>query len=1188
MEGHADTASSGQAQKDLVLERALREVERLSTRAALAEEDRRRALETTRSVQGNIRIMGRVRPALEGEEDDCGCLRVVSKTQLEVLTEPRALLTDGTVGKAGRPSLRRPSTRAVREGSMSPAPAPYDDYREAALEPRIFMFDQLFDIDANDDDVFSTVHDEITAAVDGEAVCILAYGATGSGKTHTVINLAERAARELERQAVSLAQGGLRLEITLQIVEIYNEQLRDLLVEGNSGGHLDPPKLKLSTVSSVSPSLVGAASRLISAETGDGIARSLEEMLRVGQAQRATSSTGVHGRSSRSHLVMSLYLSLRDSASGLLQRSGKLSLVDLAGSERLKQSEAVGEQLREAQHINRSLSALADVISAKERKVAYVPYRNSKLTHLLQDALGGQQQCRTVVIVALPPTRHSISETLHSLQFSSRLTALSMPTVSSRRSLRGLDPNRKGEFSRSDLRMEVEKLRSEFTNVCAQLDDCRTKLEEKDKQLEQAQKRNEELRASTEVFAKSRQQLFHGFVALNRRLKEVEATTLEEEEACEGIEAEFDEGVEGQSPAAPLWAADMADVHVGAAECRKRSPPSRAPSRSNSSGALVRRMQPVLHASRSVGAPSEIPERPMVSSGSHACRPMVSSGSYQPGPTSAPERRRPSPPAVSSRQRASQQASAPSAARTARSYAGSPGPLAETRPLGQHTWPTSRSAAGRTNEQGGSHSVSAWRGSRDVLMREGQAEGHPEPDASRSVPPPQRTTSLVAKKEDGASRRHSSRSGHSPGRAQPDKATPSSPSPRATRAQEEHSTQFFSIASPPRQGQSPQASEAYTPGTLPFSPRQGTIAWSPPLWATAVQSTTATPQSNMASFGPANQSELFASTDAGQLVGAVGGTPLTQAFREALAAITGQQSRPTTQLRSQPEAAVAAHSTPDAAGGTAPPHPPAKARSVSATRRSGTPREYVVEVLSPARARELTRDLPCTAMDLQKTAEVGLAESPRMVPSPRSPALLLCPGQEEILAESDAEELGGGSTISASSDEGEIRDRLKKALQLRGTPQRSSEAGRTTGARSAGTIPRTTPSGRASGAPNATRNRRPQVTAASNRRSGGERSSSPHTRNKAGQTSAPVPADVLTASGRGQQRAGTCAPPTTATRAGRQVPGSCHVQQVASPTRQINMAPPQAYETACSRSPGGPPTRYAPVLSRRVGGARRT
>merc|ERR1719401_1808143 len=101
-----------------------------------------------------------------------------------------------------------------------------------------------------------------------------------------MLNLAARAAQELERQAIELADEGVRLDITVQIVEIYNEQLRDLLAQD---GNAEPPRLKLSGSSS-SPHLQGATLRTISTETGDGIARTLQDALRLGQAQRATSS----------------------------------------------------------------------------------------------------------------------------------------------------------------------------------------------------------------------------------------------------------------------------------------------------------------------------------------------------------------------------------------------------------------------------------------------------------------------------------------------------------------------------------------------------------------------------------------------------------------------------------------------------------------------------------------------------------------------------------------------------------------------------------------------------------------------------------------------------------------------------------------------------------------------------------
>ena len=166
--------------------------------------------------------------------------------------------------------------------------------------------------------------------------------------------------------------------------------------------------------------------------------------------------------------------------------AGKLSLVDLAGSERLKRSEAVGERRREAQHINRSLSALADVISAKERRVSHVPYRNSKLTQLLQDALGGAEHCRTVVIVTLPPTKECLNDTLHSLQFSQRLTAVALPTPVVERTRR-LSLRLEGQDSRAQLMQEVARWRAEFEKAQAQRDELKTALEIKDKELQDGQ-----------------------------------------------------------------------------------------------------------------------------------------------------------------------------------------------------------------------------------------------------------------------------------------------------------------------------------------------------------------------------------------------------------------------------------------------------------------------------------------------------------------------------------------------------------------------------------------------------------------------------------------------------------------------------------------------------------------------------
>lgn len=431
-----------------------------------------------------VRVLARVRPLIGTEEEDANpCIRPVGTTQLEVLLEPRALLTESTSRNRRRTTggLGSRSAAALAEAvntfgihDLNTSPA-----GNRGLESRTFTFDQVLDASVSDDQVFAEIQDELAAALDGEAVCILAYGATGSGKTHTVSNIAERTARELDRQAELLEQEGLRLELMVQIVEIYNEQFRDLLIQ-DSSNH-EAPRLKMSHPTS-SATLQGAAHRSITRDGSGSIMRSLQAALRFGQAQRSTSATAAHGRSSRSHLVMMLYLITCDPLTGVNRRVGRFSLVDLAGSERVKTSEVTGDRLKEAQHINRSLSALADVVVAKEKGVPHVPYRNSKLTHLLQDALGGQPHSRTIIIVALPPTRSALGETLHSLQLSSRLSSIAVQKASTTFSLD--HPSRPRDDDSLRIEAEMSRLRTENAQLRCYLEERDRRLDELSRQLE--------------------------------------------------------------------------------------------------------------------------------------------------------------------------------------------------------------------------------------------------------------------------------------------------------------------------------------------------------------------------------------------------------------------------------------------------------------------------------------------------------------------------------------------------------------------------------------------------------------------------------------------------------------------------------------------------------------------------------
>lgn len=1088
-----------EAEKEVLLEKALlearEEVERLAERAARADEERRRCLEATRNLKGLIQIMGRVRPPLPGEENDVGCLRVISGQQLEVLTEPRALLTEqflrhrrrttgGIRDPAGCKSASTLSEAVdISQGDIQGGVAGNSPPAEK-LEPRVFAFDQLFGADASDDAVFAAVRDEIAAAVDGEAVCVLAYGATGSGKTHTVVNLAERAAAELERQAHSLAKGGVRLEITVQLVEIYNEHLRDLLA---GDGTAEPPRLKLS-VSSSSAQLQGAALRTITAERGRGIRHGLEEVLRIGQAQRATSSTAVHGRSSRSHLVMTLFLALHDAASGSLQRAGKLSLVDLAGSERLKRSEAVGERLREAQNINRSLSALADVISAKERRVAFVPYRNSKLTHLLQDALGGQQHCRTVVIVALPPTRSSLSDTLHSLQFSSRLTALSLPTVVARRSWSTLDHRLKRPNSPSsprapagsddnELGKEAAKLRAELAQMNDKLSDAKLEIVEKDRLLEEVQKQNEELRASTEVFERSQGQLFRGFAALHQRLQDVEATTLQ----GEVLLALASPGASPRLAAAPAPAPAAAEPHqvvptkvapstrssgaptlahergsalrgsggrfpsptssaastsasvtaaggpvflpsplAAAAESgqhqedsahtrgRRASPPPAA-TRSGSGGVLARRIQPVLRTSRSAvyepqlsthrRAELRVGDRQRSPSGEQ--RDQRVRGGSAPGRVrrfQSPRGRRPregSASEQSSRQQPQQ-------------------PQQHHNMLGLIEWPAASVSPGRragpvvSGSPPASYAFSAQATSTPPAQRR-KGSRAPSPEAAaggaaaRRGPreaPPEATPTPTPVRRRGAGGSEQELLTQRPG------AT-GSPSPVAAGA-----AAASRWSSPP-----PKAK-----GTKASSTAPGTARLPTPKAMEKVQVVPLTPLAphHLESFCESSRRSTPAPPD--------------EASGPSLAAVFPGAS---------PRGASPAASTSRRHGGH---------RSSSRQGRSRTPPKYSLEVLTPERVKELFGPergllrgsqatlqqlcLPGTSADEEDAGSDGQAP-------PKSPAMLLCPDLETSSATGDEEASSGGgvgrlerarspSSVSTSSDEGEIRDRLKQSLQLRG------------------------------------------------------------------------------------------------------------------------------------------------------------
>ncbi|KAM8792399.1 kinesin-like protein KIFC1 [Eudromia elegans] len=366
--------------------------------------ERRRLHNDVQELKGNIRVFCRVRPPLEAERPGPGHLRFSQH-------DPRAIALYRT---------KEPRTGGER-GEVR-----YD-----------FTFDRVFPPGASQGDVFEEVALLVQSALDGYHVCIFAYGQTGSGKTYTMEGppggppetrgLIPRAVRRLFESARDLAQHGWQYRFTASFLEIYNESLRDLLAAaatggpgagtvdgGTAGGTAGVPELEIRRVSAASEELHVPNLRRVPVATEEEVLA----LLQAAQGQRAVARTALNARSSRGHSVFQLRVEGAHAARGT-RCASVLSLVDLAGSERLQRSLATGERLREAQSINASLSALALVILALANKEPHVPYRNSKLTYLLQNSLGGS--AKMLMFVNISPLEEDFGESLNSLRFASQV-----------------------------------------------------------------------------------------------------------------------------------------------------------------------------------------------------------------------------------------------------------------------------------------------------------------------------------------------------------------------------------------------------------------------------------------------------------------------------------------------------------------------------------------------------------------------------------------------------------------------------------------------------------------------------------------------------------------------------------------------------------------------------------------------
>jgi hypothetical protein len=287
-----------------------------------------------------------------------------------------------------------------------------------------YTFDNCWGTNSTQKQVYEGAAKPIVDSVlQGYNGAIIAYGQTGSGKTHTMMGPNGNADVDEEEQGLcprsvcdifkymEQADEGMEFSVVVSFVEIYQEKVRDLLDVSK-----DDLKLGEHGVHGTSVYVKDVTAFAVLSE------EEVFDIMRQGAANRAVAATGMNAGSSRSHSIFSITVTQEDTTTHN-KLSGKLMLVDLAGSEQVSKTGVSGQQLEELKRINRSLSALGQVInSLTDGKSTHVPYRDSKLTRLLQDCLGGNS--KTSLVILCSPSSYNEMETLSTLRFGKRAKSI--------------------------------------------------------------------------------------------------------------------------------------------------------------------------------------------------------------------------------------------------------------------------------------------------------------------------------------------------------------------------------------------------------------------------------------------------------------------------------------------------------------------------------------------------------------------------------------------------------------------------------------------------------------------------------------------------------------------------------------------------------------------------------------------
>ena len=377
-----------------IVERQQEKIADLESQLSVADTERKKLHNRIQELRGNIRVFVRVRPFVPSIDDS---------NSDSSLSSPISLLS----GKEKLLITNRSGNEDIE-----------------------FSFDKVFGPSTGQETVFDEVSDLVQSAIDGYNVCIFSYGQTASGKTHTMLGSGEgqmrgiipRAVEQILEQVQSRQMQKWEFHIKASFLEIYNENLVDLLKQETDSSS----KLVIKKDEYGRTFVDGLSCVDINSKDVLGGMEQLSTLMEEAGCSRSVALTKMNTESSRSHCVFILDILGFDEDSGTII-TGSLNLCDLAGSERLKRSKmnvVSPKHLKETQAINKSLSCLGDVFNALVTESQHVPYRNSKLTYLLQDCFSGDG--KSLMLVNLSPTAESCNESICSLRFGQRVNKIEL------------------------------------------------------------------------------------------------------------------------------------------------------------------------------------------------------------------------------------------------------------------------------------------------------------------------------------------------------------------------------------------------------------------------------------------------------------------------------------------------------------------------------------------------------------------------------------------------------------------------------------------------------------------------------------------------------------------------------------------------------------------------------------------